>query len=87
MADLFVAGIATIIQAIGFWRFGVRLPLMQGVHVRRRRPDDHRSAPNHGITAIYGSVIACGLFMMLLAPVFAQADPVLPAAGHRHRSS
>ena len=31
MADLFVAGIATIIQAVGFWRFGVRLPLMQGV--------------------------------------------------------
>lgn len=30
MADLFVAGIATIIQAVGFWRFGVRLPLMQG---------------------------------------------------------
>jgi xanthine/uracil permease len=33
MADLFVAGIATIIQAVGFWRFGVRLPLMQGVTV------------------------------------------------------
>jgi len=30
-ADLFVAGVATIIQSVGFWRFGVRLPLMQGV--------------------------------------------------------
>src|SRR6478672_13499988 len=29
-ADLFVAGIATLIQSLGFWRFGVRLPLMQG---------------------------------------------------------
>lgn len=39
-ADLFVAGIATIIQSVGFWRFGVRLPLMQGVTFagsRRRR--------------------------------------------------
>lgn len=25
-ADLFVAGIATLLQAVGFWRFGVRLP-------------------------------------------------------------
>ena len=30
-ADLFTCGIASIIQAVGFWRFGVRLPLMQGV--------------------------------------------------------
>ena len=29
-ADLFVAGIATLIQSIGFKWFGVRLPLMQG---------------------------------------------------------
>src|SRR3954453_6145165 len=28
-ADLLVAGIATLIQSLGFWRFGVRLPLMQ----------------------------------------------------------
>ncbi|MDP9736057.1 solute carrier family 23 protein [Curtobacterium sp. 260] len=26
-ADLFVAGLATIVQSVGFWRFGVRLPL------------------------------------------------------------
>lgn len=29
-ADLLVAGIATIVQSIGVWRFGVRLPLIQG---------------------------------------------------------
>jgi uric acid transporter len=29
-ADLLVCGIATLIQCVGFWRFGVRLPIMQG---------------------------------------------------------
>lgn len=68
MADLFVAGIATIIQAVGFWRFGVRLPLMQGVTFAAVGPMI-TIGQNHGITAIYGSVIACGLFMILAAPV------------------
>src|SRR3954449_5519782 len=30
-ADLFPCGIASIIQSIGFWNVGVRLPLLQGV--------------------------------------------------------
>ena len=67
-ADLFVAGIATIVQAVGFWRFGVRLPLMQGVTFAAVGPMITIGL-NHGITAIYGSVIACGLFMMLVAPI------------------
>nr|WP_308469923.1 nucleobase:cation symporter-2 family protein [Kineococcus rubinsiae] len=69
VADLFVAGIATILQSVGFWRFGVRLPLMQGCTFAAVGPMI-TIGTNHGITAIYGSVIACGLFMMLLAPVF-----------------
>jgi NCS2 family nucleobase:cation symporter-2 len=30
-ADLITCGLATIIQSVGVWRFGVRMPLMQGV--------------------------------------------------------
>src|SRR4029079_16281986 len=30
-ADLFTCGIASIIQSVGFWKMGVRLPLLQGV--------------------------------------------------------
>ena len=30
-ADLFTCGIASIIQSVGFWKVGVRLPLIQGV--------------------------------------------------------
>ncbi len=29
-ADLLMCGIATLIQCVGFWRFGIRLPIMQG---------------------------------------------------------
>src|SRR5262245_59138517 len=29
-ADLFTCGIASIIQSVGFWNVGVRLPLLQG---------------------------------------------------------
>ena len=68
MADLFVAGIATILQAVGFWRFGVRLPLMQGVTFAAVGPMI-TIGTSYGITAIYGSVIACGLFMIAAAPI------------------
>ena len=30
-ADLFTCGIASIIQSVGLWKIGVRLPLLQGV--------------------------------------------------------
>jgi xanthine permease len=70
-ADLFVAGIATVIQSLGFWRFGVRLPLMQGCTFAAVSPMIAIGS-QYGVAAIYGSVIAAGLFMMLLAPVFAK---------------
>ncbi|MPV35795.1 nucleobase:cation symporter-2 family protein [Georgenia subflava] len=68
-ADLFVAGIATLIQSIGFWRFGVRLPLMQGVTFAAVGPMI-AIGNQYDITAIFGATIACGLFMIALAPVF-----------------
>jgi uric acid transporter len=30
-ADLFTCGVASLIQSVGFWKIGVRLPLLQGV--------------------------------------------------------
>jgi NCS2 family nucleobase:cation symporter-2 len=77
MADLFVAGIATIVQAVGVWRFGVRLPLMQGVTFAAVGPMITIGI-NHGVTTIYGSVIACGVFMMVLAPVFGRLIRFFP---------
>ena len=76
-ADLFVAGIATLIQSIGFKWFGVRLPLMQGCTFAAVSPMIVIGS-QYGVTAIYGSVIASGIFMMLLAPVFAKLVRFFP---------
>src|SRR2546429_9632455 len=37
-ADLFTCGIASIIQSVGIWKIGVRLPLLQGVTVTAVAP-------------------------------------------------
>lgn len=70
-ADLFVAGIATVIQSVGFWRFGVRLPLIQGVTFAAVGPMI-AIGQAQGIQAVFGATIACGLFMLLAAPFFSQ---------------
>jgi xanthine permease len=69
-ADLLVAGIATLIQSVGFWRFGVRLPLIQGCTFAAVTPMILIGS-DYGVTAIYGSVIAAGLLMILLSTFFA----------------
>lgn len=71
-ADLFVAGLATIVQSVGFWRFGVRLPLMQGVTFAAVGPMIAIGNGEGGITAIFGATIACGVFMILVAPFFSR---------------
>jgi len=70
-ADLLVPGIATLIQSVGFWRFGARLPLMQNCAFAAVSPMIALGS-EYGVTAVYGSVIACGLFTMLLAPIFSK---------------
>ncbi|AKN71922.1 purine permease [Streptomyces sp. PBH53] len=69
-ADLLVCGIATLIQCVGFWRFGVRLPIMQGCTFAAVSPMVLIGTTEGGLPAIYGSVIVAGLAIMLLAPVF-----------------
>ncbi|WP_084502488.1 nucleobase:cation symporter-2 family protein [Microbacterium indicum] len=70
-ADLFVAGLATILQSVGFWRFGVRLPLMQGVTFAAVGPMI-AIGQSYPITAVFGATIACGVFMVIAAPFFSQ---------------
>lgn len=77
VADLFVAGIASILQSLGVLRMGSRLPLMQGVSFAAVAPMI-TIGTQHGIQAIYGSVIATGLLMMLIAPFFARLVRFFP---------
>ncbi|MFS8199773.1 nucleobase:cation symporter-2 family protein [Streptomyces sp. CWNU-52B] len=69
-ADLLVCGVATLVQCVGFWRFGVRLPIMQGCTFAAVSPMVLIGTGGGGLPAIYGSVIVAGLAIILLAPVF-----------------
>lgn len=69
-ADLLVCGVATLIQCIGVWRFGIRLPIVQGCTFAAVSPMVLIGTTGGGLPAIYGAVIVAGLAMMLLAPVF-----------------
>ncbi|NEB78242.1 purine permease [Streptomyces sp. SID14478] len=69
-ADLLVCGVATLIQCVGVWRFGIRLPIVQGCTFAAVSPMVLIGTTGGGLPAIYGAVIVAGLAMMLLAPVF-----------------
>lgn len=73
-ADLFTCGIASIIQAVGFWRIGVRLPLLQGVTFAGVSPIIAIGLAHGGgapsLLYVYGAVIVAGVFTFLIAPVF-----------------
>lgn len=73
-ADLFTCGIASIIQAVGFWKIGVRLPLLQGVTFTGVSPIIAIGLAHGGGAAsllyVYGAVIVAGVFTFLIAPIF-----------------
>ncbi|WP_179404709.1 nucleobase:cation symporter-2 family protein [Burkholderia guangdongensis] len=78
-ADLFTCGIATILQSGGFWRFGVRMPVMQGVAFSAVPPIlVIATSPGLGLTAVIGAVIAGGVLTMLLSPVFGRLVRFFP---------
>src|SRR5215470_16051108 len=68
-ADLFTCGIVTIIQSVGFGPFGIRLPIMMGVTFASVEPMlAMADNPELGLSAIFGSVIAAGIFGLVAAP-------------------
>ncbi|MDL4774045.1 MULTISPECIES: nucleobase:cation symporter-2 family protein [Thermomonosporaceae] len=71
-ADLFTCGIASIIQSLGFWKIGIRLPIVQGVTFTAVAPmiAIGQGAENGtaGLLAIYGATITAGVLTFLAAP-------------------
>lgn len=81
-ADLFTCGIASILQSVGVWKIGVRLPLLQGVTFTAVTPMiiiglDYGGGTS-GLVYIYGAVMVAGLFTLLIAPFFAQLVRFFP---------
>ncbi|MEV1006178.1 nucleobase:cation symporter-2 family protein [Streptomyces sp. NPDC049881] len=68
-ADLLICGVATLLQCVGWWRLGVRLPIMQGCTFAAVTPMV-LIGQDGGLPAIYGAVIVTGLAIILLAPLF-----------------
>ncbi|MCX5044506.1 purine/pyrimidine permease [Aldersonia sp. NBC_00410] len=75
-ADLFTCGIASIIQAVGFWKVGVRLPLLQGVTFAGVSPVIAialaHGGGTDGLLYVYGAVIVAGVFTFAIAPVYSR---------------
>ncbi|WP_222432335.1 nucleobase:cation symporter-2 family protein [Leekyejoonella antrihumi] len=80
-ASLLASGIVTMLQTVGIWRIGVRLPLVQGVSFSGIASmiaigKEH----SNGIVAmnvIVGSVLVSSAIMFFLTPLYAKLIPVL----------
>jgi NCS2 family nucleobase:cation symporter-2 len=78
-ADLFACGVATLFQALGVWRFGIRMPVMMGVTFAAVSPMVVMATnPELGLLGIYGAVIAAGVFGILVSPVISRMLPLFP---------
>lgn len=81
-ADLFTCGIASIIQSVGFWKIGVRLPLIQGVTFTAVAPmiaiGNAAGGGLAGLLDIYGAVIIAGIFTFLIAPYYSRLLHLFP---------
>lgn len=76
-ADLFTCGIATLIQTLGFWKMGIKIPIIQGVTFAAVTPMI-LIGKSHGLTGIYGSVIVAGLITYLASPYFSRLIRFFP---------
>jgi uric acid transporter len=78
-ADLFACGLATLVQCVGFPGVGIRLPVMMGVTFASVGPMlAMAAAPDVGLLGIYGSVIAAGIFAVIVAPLVGRMLPLFP---------
>jgi OHCU decarboxylase len=81
-ADLFTCGIASILQAVGIWKIGVRLPLLQGITFAALAPvikiANENGGDRVGLLTVYGAVICAGVFTFVIAPFFAKLIRFFP---------
>ncbi|WP_010485451.1 nucleobase:cation symporter-2 family protein [Pseudomonas sp. S9] len=76
-ANLLTSGVATLIQTIGFWKFGARLPLIQGCSFIALAPMI-MIGKEFGLSQIFGAVIAAGAITIFLAPIFSRLLRLFP---------
>ncbi|WP_327705517.1 purine permease [Streptomyces decoyicus] len=81
-ADLLTCGVASIIQALGVWKIGARLPLVQGVTFTAVSPmiaiGLGAGGGTAGLLVVYGAVITAGIATFLFAPFFSKLVKYFP---------
>ncbi|MER5639511.1 nucleobase:cation symporter-2 family protein [Kitasatospora sp. NPDC002227] len=80
-ASLFTAGLATLLQTLGVWRIGARLPFVNGVSFAGVAPmlaiaKEH--GPKDALPVIFGAVIVAGILCLLAAPYFSKLVRYFP---------
>ncbi|WP_282203386.1 nucleobase:cation symporter-2 family protein [Kitasatospora fiedleri] len=81
-ASLFTAGLATLLQTLGVWRIGARLPFVNGVSFAGVAPmlaiaKEH--GPRDALPVVFGAVIVAGVLCFLAAPYFCRLVRFFPA--------
>ncbi|UNO43745.1 purine permease [Streptomyces sp. MST-110588] len=74
-AALFTAGLATLLQTLGLWKVGARLPFVNGVSFAGVTPMvaiGTAHGPRDALPVIFGAVIVAGVLGFVLAPYFSR---------------
>ncbi|WP_052489783.1 nucleobase:cation symporter-2 family protein [Streptomyces sp. 150FB] len=79
-ASLFTAGIATLLQTLGFWKIGARLPFVNGVSFAGVTPmiAIGRDRGADGLTVVFGAIIVASVLGFFLTPYFSQLVRFFP---------
>lgn len=77
-AALFVSGLATLLQSLGIWRVGARLPLVQGVSFTGVATMLALLGQGSSLSVIFGAIIVSSVLGFFLAPFFAQIVRLFP---------
>ena len=72
-------GLVTLIQCLGFWKFGIKMPVMMGVTFAAVGPMVAMAGnPQLTIVHIYGAVIVSGIFCVFAAPYMSRLMRFFP---------
>ncbi|WP_222932714.1 nucleobase:cation symporter-2 family protein [Nocardia yunnanensis] len=79
-ASLFTAGLATLLQSLGWWKFGARLPLINGGSFAAVGPilAIAKDAPGRALPIIFGATLVAGAMAVFAAPYFSRLHRFFP---------
>lgn len=75
--DIFMCGVATLLQLAVTKFFGIGLPVVLGCAIQAVAPLI-LIGQTHGIGTVYGSIIAAGIFVVLIAGFFSKVERLFP---------